>query len=211
MEIYCNTVSKIIYLYKCNFIKLSYIITSKQRNESFSEQHYLLHLRMRSSKSDLRQVHRPKDKEKKTKGEGKLQPIRNILQKVGKTSRVLPSKYFNYVIFHACDNKPFLRRLHWRTTWTQRKRRIRRSSWLKSKMVKTTKKKQMSRGRRKKRRVMVTKESRKTLFSERKPSVLLSPLNGANWHAKRRWKKRLPMHQNHRTVTKSHLEVVIPF
>uniref|UniRef100_A0A8P4GBD3 ADP-ribosylation factor-like 13A n=1 Tax=Dicentrarchus labrax TaxID=13489 RepID=A0A8P4GBD3_DICLA len=37
--------------------------------------------RMRSSKSDLRQVHRPKDKEKKSKGEGKLQPIRNMLQK----------------------------------------------------------------------------------------------------------------------------------
>ncbi|XP_047441470.1 ADP-ribosylation factor-like protein 13A [Mugil cephalus] len=37
--------------------------------------------RMRSSKSDLRQVHRRKDKEKKTKGEGKLQPIRNMLQK----------------------------------------------------------------------------------------------------------------------------------
>ncbi|KAG8003914.1 ADP-ribosylation factor-like protein 13B [Nibea albiflora] len=37
--------------------------------------------RMRSSKSDIRQVHRPKDKEKKTKGEGKLQPIRNMLHK----------------------------------------------------------------------------------------------------------------------------------
>ncbi|KAM9850029.1 ADP-ribosylation factor-like protein 13A isoform 2-T3 [Aulostomus maculatus] len=37
--------------------------------------------RLRSSKSELRQVHRPKDKEKKTKGEGKLQPIRNMLQK----------------------------------------------------------------------------------------------------------------------------------
>ncbi|XP_044061030.1 ADP-ribosylation factor-like protein 13A [Siniperca chuatsi] len=37
--------------------------------------------RIRSSKSDLRQVHRPKDKEKKTKGEGKLQPIRNMLHK----------------------------------------------------------------------------------------------------------------------------------
>lgn len=40
---------------------------------------------MRSSKSDLRQAHRPKDKEKKAKGEGKLQPIRNMLQKVRKT------------------------------------------------------------------------------------------------------------------------------
>ncbi|TMS17358.1 ADP-ribosylation factor-like protein 13B [Larimichthys crocea] len=37
--------------------------------------------RMRSSKSDIHQVHRPKDKEKKTKGEGKLQPIRNMLHK----------------------------------------------------------------------------------------------------------------------------------
>ncbi|XP_070693364.1 ADP-ribosylation factor-like protein 13A [Pempheris klunzingeri] len=37
--------------------------------------------RMRSSKSDLHQVHRPKDKEKKPKSEGKLQPIRNMLQK----------------------------------------------------------------------------------------------------------------------------------
>uniref|UniRef100_A0A3Q3MRD1 ADP-ribosylation factor-like 13A n=1 Tax=Mastacembelus armatus TaxID=205130 RepID=A0A3Q3MRD1_9TELE len=39
--------------------------------------------RIRSSKSDLRQVHRPK--EKKKKNEGTLQPIRNILHKVGKT------------------------------------------------------------------------------------------------------------------------------
>ncbi|XP_030594804.1 ADP-ribosylation factor-like protein 13A [Archocentrus centrarchus] len=37
--------------------------------------------RIRSSKSDLRKVHRPKDKEKKPKSEGKLQPIRNMLQK----------------------------------------------------------------------------------------------------------------------------------
>ncbi|XP_054647336.1 ADP-ribosylation factor-like protein 13A isoform X2 [Dunckerocampus dactyliophorus] len=37
--------------------------------------------RMRASKSDLRQAHRTKNKEKTTKGEGKLQPIRNILQK----------------------------------------------------------------------------------------------------------------------------------
>ncbi|KAM7417394.1 hypothetical protein PAMA_017176 [Pampus argenteus] len=37
--------------------------------------------RVRSNKSDILQVHRPKDKEKKTKGEGKLQPIRNMLQK----------------------------------------------------------------------------------------------------------------------------------
>ncbi|XP_034545701.1 LOW QUALITY PROTEIN: ADP-ribosylation factor-like protein 13A [Notolabrus celidotus] len=37
--------------------------------------------RMRSSKSDLRQVHRPKEKEKNSKGEGKLQPIRSMLQR----------------------------------------------------------------------------------------------------------------------------------
>ncbi|XP_026212992.1 ADP-ribosylation factor-like protein 13A [Anabas testudineus] len=48
--------------------------------------------RMRSSKSDLRQVHRPKDKEKKTKGEGKLQPIRNILQKETTLKKNLSTK-----------------------------------------------------------------------------------------------------------------------
>ncbi|XP_038145393.1 ADP-ribosylation factor-like protein 13A [Cyprinodon tularosa] len=37
--------------------------------------------RRRSSKSDLRQVHRPRDKEKRSNSEGKLQPIRNMLQK----------------------------------------------------------------------------------------------------------------------------------
>ncbi|XP_077388211.1 ADP-ribosylation factor-like protein 13A [Festucalex cinctus] len=37
--------------------------------------------RVRTSKSDLRQVHRPKDKEKMTNGEGKLQPIQNIMPK----------------------------------------------------------------------------------------------------------------------------------
>ncbi|XP_034739019.1 ADP-ribosylation factor-like protein 13A isoform X2 [Etheostoma cragini] len=37
--------------------------------------------RMRSSKPDLRQGHRPKQKEKNTKSEGKMQPIRNMLQK----------------------------------------------------------------------------------------------------------------------------------
>ncbi|TDH07448.1 hypothetical protein EPR50_G00106370 [Perca flavescens] len=37
--------------------------------------------RMRSSKPDLRQVHRPKEKQKNTKGEGTMQPIRNLLQK----------------------------------------------------------------------------------------------------------------------------------
>ncbi|KAG7266510.1 hypothetical protein CRUP_036526 [Coryphaenoides rupestris] len=36
--------------------------------------------RLRSSKSDLRQVHRPQDKEKMHTG-GKMQPIRNMLQK----------------------------------------------------------------------------------------------------------------------------------
>ncbi|XP_078116454.1 ADP-ribosylation factor-like protein 13A isoform X2 [Sander vitreus] len=37
--------------------------------------------RMRSSKPDLHQVHRPKEKEKNTKGEGKMKPIQNMLQK----------------------------------------------------------------------------------------------------------------------------------
>lgn len=41
-------------------------------------------LRIRSSKSDFRQVHRQEDKERKAKGEGKLQPIRNMLRKVWK-------------------------------------------------------------------------------------------------------------------------------
>ncbi|XP_039976433.1 ADP-ribosylation factor-like protein 13A isoform X2 [Xiphias gladius] len=48
--------------------------------------------RMRSSKSDLRQVHRPKDKGKKTKGEGKLQPIRNMLQKESTLKKKLKTK-----------------------------------------------------------------------------------------------------------------------
>ncbi|XP_022057461.1 ADP-ribosylation factor-like protein 13A [Acanthochromis polyacanthus] len=48
--------------------------------------------RIRSSKSDLRQVHRPKDKEKKTKGEGKLQPIRNMLQKDTTLKKKLKTK-----------------------------------------------------------------------------------------------------------------------
>ncbi|XP_070769187.1 ADP-ribosylation factor-like protein 13A [Enoplosus armatus] len=48
--------------------------------------------RIRSSKSDLRQVHRPKDKEKKTKGEGKLQPIRNMLQKETTLKKKLTTK-----------------------------------------------------------------------------------------------------------------------
>ncbi|XP_069027409.1 ADP-ribosylation factor-like protein 13A isoform X1 [Embiotoca jacksoni] len=48
--------------------------------------------RMRSSKSDLRQVHRPKDKEKKTKSEGKLQPIRNMLQKETTLKKKLTTK-----------------------------------------------------------------------------------------------------------------------
>ncbi|KAM8847731.1 ADP-ribosylation factor-like protein 13A [Synchiropus picturatus] len=37
--------------------------------------------RMRHSKSDMRQVHRPKEKEKRSSREGSLHPIRNILQK----------------------------------------------------------------------------------------------------------------------------------
>ncbi|XP_042349705.1 ADP-ribosylation factor-like protein 13A [Plectropomus leopardus] len=48
--------------------------------------------RMRSSKSDLRQVHRPKEKEKKTKSEGKLQPIRNMLQKEATLKKTLKTK-----------------------------------------------------------------------------------------------------------------------
>ncbi|XP_072252505.1 ADP-ribosylation factor-like protein 13A isoform X1 [Leuresthes tenuis] len=46
--------------------------------------------RIRSSKSDLRQVHRPK--EKKTKSEGKLQPIRNMLQKESSLKNKLRTK-----------------------------------------------------------------------------------------------------------------------
>ncbi|XP_033489464.2 ADP-ribosylation factor-like protein 13A isoform X1 [Epinephelus lanceolatus] len=48
--------------------------------------------RMRSSKSDLRQFHRPKEKEKKTKSEGKLQPIRNMLQKETTLKKTLKTK-----------------------------------------------------------------------------------------------------------------------
>ncbi|XP_071314608.1 ADP-ribosylation factor-like protein 13A [Trachinotus anak] len=48
--------------------------------------------RIRSSKSDLRQVHRPKDKEKKSRGEGKLQPIRNMLQKESTLKKKLKTK-----------------------------------------------------------------------------------------------------------------------
>ncbi|TNN72716.1 ADP-ribosylation factor-like protein 13B [Liparis tanakae] len=48
--------------------------------------------RLKSSKSDLRQVHRPKEKEQKTKSEGKLQPIRNILQKETSLKKKLNTK-----------------------------------------------------------------------------------------------------------------------
>nr|XP_019935178.1 PREDICTED: ADP-ribosylation factor-like protein 13A [Paralichthys olivaceus] len=48
--------------------------------------------RMPSSKSDLRQVHRPKDKERKSNGEGKLQPIRNMLQKESTLKKTLKTK-----------------------------------------------------------------------------------------------------------------------
>ncbi|KAM4733237.1 ADP-ribosylation factor-like protein 13A [Anableps anableps] len=48
--------------------------------------------RTRSSKSDLRQVHRPRDKEKRSSGEGKLQPIRNMLQKETTLKKRLRSK-----------------------------------------------------------------------------------------------------------------------
>lgn len=48
--------------------------------------------RIRSSKSDLRKVNRPKDKEKKPKSEGKLQPIRNMLQKDTSLKKKLKTK-----------------------------------------------------------------------------------------------------------------------
>ncbi|XP_060904415.1 ADP-ribosylation factor-like protein 13A [Labrus mixtus] len=48
--------------------------------------------RMRSSKSDLRKVHRPKEKEKNTKGEGKMQPIRSMLQKETSLKKKLTTK-----------------------------------------------------------------------------------------------------------------------
>lgn len=48
--------------------------------------------RMRSSKPDLRQVHRPKSKEKRPKGEGKLQPIRNMLPKETTLEKTLKTK-----------------------------------------------------------------------------------------------------------------------
>ncbi|KAK2848936.1 hypothetical protein Q5P01_008770 [Channa striata] len=48
--------------------------------------------RIRTSKSDLRQAHRPKDREKKNRGEGKLQPIRNILQKETTLKKKLKTK-----------------------------------------------------------------------------------------------------------------------
>uniref|UniRef100_A0A8D3AR41 ADP-ribosylation factor-like 13A n=1 Tax=Scophthalmus maximus TaxID=52904 RepID=A0A8D3AR41_SCOMX len=51
--------------------------------------------RMRSSKSDLRQVHRPKEREKKTKGEGKMQPIRDMLQKESMLKNKLGTKKKN--------------------------------------------------------------------------------------------------------------------
>ncbi|XP_041654088.1 ADP-ribosylation factor-like protein 13A [Cheilinus undulatus] len=48
--------------------------------------------RLRSSKSDLRQVHRPREREKNTKGEGKLQPIRSMLQKDTSLKKKLTTK-----------------------------------------------------------------------------------------------------------------------
>ncbi|XP_054886319.1 ADP-ribosylation factor-like protein 13B isoform X2 [Poeciliopsis prolifica] len=48
--------------------------------------------RMRSSKSDLRQAHQSRDKEKRNSGEGKLQPIRNMLQKENTLKKRLRSK-----------------------------------------------------------------------------------------------------------------------
>nr|XP_015803599.2 ADP-ribosylation factor-like protein 13A [Nothobranchius furzeri] len=48
--------------------------------------------RTRSSKSDLRQVHRPRENEKRASGEGKLQPIRNILQRENTLEKKLRTK-----------------------------------------------------------------------------------------------------------------------
>ncbi|XP_074530943.1 ADP-ribosylation factor-like protein 13A [Halichoeres trimaculatus] len=48
--------------------------------------------RTRSSKSDLRQVHRPKEREKNPKGEGKLQPIRSMLPKETSIKKKLATK-----------------------------------------------------------------------------------------------------------------------
>lgn len=50
---------------------------------------------MRTSKSDFHQVHRREDKERKVKGEGKLQPIRNMLPKVRKTPCIKSTKSTN--------------------------------------------------------------------------------------------------------------------
>lgn len=63
-----------------SYIYLSALDFSQLRNTIVNQ--CLLLFRMRSSKSDFRQVHRPKSKEKRPKGEGKLQPIRNMLPKV---------------------------------------------------------------------------------------------------------------------------------
>ncbi|CAJ1058863.1 ADP-ribosylation factor-like protein 13A [Xyrichtys novacula] len=48
--------------------------------------------RTRSSKSDIRQVHRPKGREKNPKSEGKLQPIRSMLQKETSIKKKLTTK-----------------------------------------------------------------------------------------------------------------------
>ncbi|KAJ0002954.1 hypothetical protein NQD34_008103 [Periophthalmus magnuspinnatus] len=48
--------------------------------------------KLKSSKSSLRQVHRPKEREKKAKSEGKLQPIRNMLQKETSLKKKLTKK-----------------------------------------------------------------------------------------------------------------------
>ncbi|XP_034037621.1 ADP-ribosylation factor-like protein 13A isoform X2 [Thalassophryne amazonica] len=48
--------------------------------------------RLKSSKSDLHQVHRLNDKDKKPKGDGKLQPIRSMLQKENMLKKKLKSK-----------------------------------------------------------------------------------------------------------------------
>uniref|UniRef100_H3DHH5 ADP-ribosylation factor-like 13A n=1 Tax=Tetraodon nigroviridis TaxID=99883 RepID=H3DHH5_TETNG len=48
--------------------------------------------RMRSSKSDFCQVHRREDKARKAKGEGKLQPIKNMLPKENSLKKKLKTK-----------------------------------------------------------------------------------------------------------------------
>lgn len=54
--------------------------------KEFKQNRFILfsYVRMRPSKTDLHPVHRPREEKKKKPKEGKLQPIRNMLQKVRK-------------------------------------------------------------------------------------------------------------------------------